>query len=267
MTTLRPIMPGKTWWLTALLLAATAAEAQPDLTGAWTVHRDTPNRRGIAAPNPTLKLTPAARAAQADYRSLIDGTNYAPGNACVGYGMPESALASGVYPMEIIQRPEQVFVIYELHNEMRRLLIGDAAQDPANFFPECNGYSTAHWEGDRLIVETTRLKTQVDTRYPHSSEASIREVYYLDEPLDDGTRVLTLELTMHDPRWLEEPFVTTKRWEELKDYHVLTYECSEPRWLDEECTMNHHRSDEAFDSWLADELQSRQPDIASVTAS
>ena len=31
--------------------------------------------------------------------------------------------------------------------------------------------------------------------------------------------------------------------------------------------MNHHRSDEAFDSWLADELQSRQPDIASVTAS
>jgi hypothetical protein len=82
-------------------------------------------------------------------------------------------------------------------------------------------------------VETTRLKTQVDSRYPHSNEASIREVYYLGEPLEDGTRVLVNELTMTDPLWLEEPFSIVKRWQELPGYHVLTYECSEPKWLDE----------------------------------
>lgn len=124
-------------------------------------------------------------------------------------------------------------MIYEAHNEIRRMYIGDAARDPQNFFPERNGYAAAHWEGDHLIVETTRLKTQVDTRYPHSNQATIREEYYLDKPLDDGTPVLAAELTMTDPLWLEETFTTTKRWQAMPDYHVLSYECSEPKWLDE----------------------------------
>lgn len=217
----------------SLILAATTVQAQPDFTGTWAAHRDVAIRGAAAVPASEVKLTPQAAEARRNYLALIDGTDHAPGNACVGYGMPESMLMSGVYPMEIIQRPEQLFVIYELHNEIRRLFVGDQAGDPATFFPERNGYSTARWEGDRLIVETTRLKAQVDTRYPHSDHASIREVYYLDEPLEDGTRVLAAELTMHDPLWLEEPFVTTKRWQEMENYHVLSYECSEPLWLDE----------------------------------
>ena len=48
-----------------------------------------------------------------------------------------------------------------------------------------------------------------------------------------GTPVLAAELTMTDPLWLEEPLVTTKRWQAMEDYHVLSYECSEPKWLDE----------------------------------
>jgi hypothetical protein len=207
--------------------------AEPDFSGAWTTYRGVPGAGAFAAPAGEMQLTPAAEAARRDYLSIIDGTDYAPGNACVGYGMPASMLGSGGYPMEIIQRPEQLFVIYEAHNEIRRIYIGDEAGDPAKFFPERNGYSTAQWQGERLIVETTRLKTQVDTRYPHSHEATIREEYYLDEPLPDGSRVLVAELTMHDPLWLEQPFVTTKRWQELADYHVLSYECSEPKWLDE----------------------------------
>ncbi len=211
---------------------AQAAET-PDFTGAWTTYRGTPTAGAFAAPNAQIKLKPHAQKAWQDYQSLIEGTNYSPGNACVGYGMPASMLGSGGYPMEIIQRPEQIFVIYEAHNEIRRFYIGDEAQDPADFFPERNGYSVAHWEGERLIVETTRLKTQVDTRYPHSDKAKIREEYYLDAPLEDGTRVLVAELTMEDPEWLEEPFKAVKRWQEMSDYHVLSYECSEPKWLDE----------------------------------
>ncbi|MDY6984416.1 MAG: hypothetical protein SV422_15125, partial [Pseudomonadota bacterium] len=114
-----------------------------------------------------------------------------------------------------------------------RFFIADEAEDPSQFFPERNGYSSARWEGDRLIVETVNLKTQVDTRYPHSSEATIREEYYFDKPLEDGTRVLAADLTMTDPNWLEEPFTMTKRWQELKDYHVKSYECAEPKWLDD----------------------------------
>jgi hypothetical protein len=221
--------------LAVSVLAGTAVQAQerPDFSGAWTTYRGNGGPGAFAAPTGQIKLTAEALAAQQEFQSVTEGTNYGAGNACVGYGMPASMLGSGGYPMEIVQRPEQLFVIYEAHNEIRRIYIGDEASDPGDFFPERNGYSTAHWEGDRLIVETSRLKTQVDTRYPHSNQATVREEYYFDTPLENGTRVLAAELTMVDPLWLTEPFVTTKRWQAMSDYHVLTYECSEPKWLDE----------------------------------
>jgi len=221
--------------LTLSMLAAPMVSAadQPDFSGAWTTYRGSADAAGAPAiPQPVL--TAEAQAAADAYRALIDGTNYSPGNACVGYGLPESMLGSGGgYPMEIIQRPEQVLVINELHNEIRRFYIGEEAGDPADFFPERNGYSTARWEGERLVVETTRLKTQVDTRYPHSNQATVHEEYYFDDPLPDGTKILVAEMVMEDPLWLEEPFRATKRWRALDDYHVLTYECTEPKWLDE----------------------------------
>lgn len=220
--------------LGACIAAAGARAAeQPDFNGSWTTFRGGAGAGAFNAPRAAPKLTEQAQAARNDFLSVTEGTNHGAGNACVGYGMPASVLGSGGYPMEIVQRPEQLFVIYEAHSEIRRIYIGDEAGDPARFFPERNGYSTARWEGDRLIVETTRLKTQVDSAYPHSDQATIREEYYLGEPLEDGTRVLVNELTMVDPAWLEEPFSTVKRWQQLSDYHVLTYECSEPKWLDE----------------------------------
>lgn len=217
-------------FLPGLLLAA----ERPDFSGAWTTYRGNPGAAGASGRQlGEMKLTAEAAKARQDFISITEGTNHGAGNSCVGSGMPASMLGSGGYPMEIIQRPEQLFVIYEAHNEIRRLYIGDEAENPNDFFPERNGYSTAHWEGDRLIVETTRLKTQVDSRYPHSDQATIREEYYFDESLPDGTRVLAADLTMIDPLWLEEPFMTTKRWQAFPDYHVLTYECTEPLWLDE----------------------------------
>jgi hypothetical protein len=215
------------------VLTAVQAAETPDFNGSWTVFRGAAGGGRFGAPRDLPKLTAAAQAARADYLSVTDGTNHSPGNSCVGYGMPASVLGSGGYPMEIIQRPEQLFVIYEAHSEIRRIYVGTAAEDPESFFPERNGYSPAYWADDRLIVETTRLKTQVDSAYPHTEQATVTEIYYLDEPLEDGTRVLVNELTMTDPEWFEEPFTTVKRWQELSDYHVLSYECTEPAWLDE----------------------------------
>jgi hypothetical protein len=216
-----------------LLVASAVAAAEPDFSGAWTTYRGTPGAAAGGRATPELKLTPEGQAAVAAYRSVVEGTDYSPGNACVGYGMPEAMMGSGGYPMEIIQRPEQVFIVYELHNEFRRIYLPGEASDPELQFPERNGYSTAHWEGERLVVETTRLKTQVDTRYPHSNAATIREEYYFDAPLPDGTRVLAADLVLDDPLWLEEPYTATKRWQALPGYHVRSYECTEPKWLDE----------------------------------
>ena len=202
----------------------------PDLTGVWTNYRGpgaAPRARGA---RPQLPLTPEGKAKADRYVQVSTGTNYTPGGYCVGGGMPSSMLGSGGYPMEVIQRPEQITVIYEAHNEVRRIYFGDRAPDPKTVWPERNGFSIGRWEGDTLIVETSHLVEQVDTAYPHSDQARIVEEYRVSE--ENGVRVLTATMTMTDPVFLTAPFTTEKKWQQVPNGHVKTYECAEPEWLD-----------------------------------
>jgi hypothetical protein len=144
--------------------------------------------------------------------------------------MPASMTGSGGYPMEILQHPTQLHVIYELHQEIRRIFIGDHGFNLDEIFPERSGFSVGHWEGDTLVVETTHLVEQVDSRAPHSDQARIIERYTLGE--EDGRRVLTNEWTMTDPLFLIEPMSGTKRWMEVDGGRLLNYDCTEPQWHD-----------------------------------
>jgi hypothetical protein len=144
--------------------------------------------------------------------------------------MPASMSGSGGYPMEILQAPSQINITYEAHKEIRRVYIGDHGYDPADIFPERNGYSVGRWEGDTLVVEVTKLTEQVDTSAPHSEEAKIVERYTLG--VENGRRVITNEWTMTDPLFLTAPMTGTKRWSEMEGGRLLNYECSEPQWYD-----------------------------------
>jgi hypothetical protein len=144
--------------------------------------------------------------------------------------MPGSMLGSGGYPMEIIQRPDQITVIYEAHNEIRRIYFGSRVIPEKDRFPERNGYSIGRWEGDTLVVETAHLKEQVDQRYPHSAQARIVEQYRLTE--ENGRKVLVNEMTMTDPVFYTEPYSETKKWAIVPNGFLMTYECNEPLWLD-----------------------------------
>jgi hypothetical protein len=216
--------------------------AHPDFTGVWRNYIPGPGDPGLqggtslAANVP--KLTPEGQAKLDAYRALTENTDYSPGAYCVGAGMPGSMLGSGPYPMEIVQRPEQITVIYEAHAEIRRIFIGDRASEinPDDVFPERNGFSVARWEGDALVVETNHLLEQVDSRYPHSDQATVVERYTLTtEEAGEGEppkSVLTAELTMTDPVFLTEPYVTTKKWQQVPQGRLMNYECAEPQWLD-----------------------------------
>ena len=206
-------------------------DGHPDFSGVWTTYRGTgapgaANRDGGGQ----IQLTPLAQEKVAAYQAVTSGTNHSPGAYCVGSGMPASMVGSGGYPMEILQHPRQINVTYEAHKEIRRIYIGDHGYDPDAIFHERNGFSTAHWEGDTLVVETTHLEEQVDSRYAHSEEAKITERYSLG--MEDGRRVLTNEWTMTDPLFLEEPVSGVKRWMELEGGRLLNYECTEPQWAD-----------------------------------
>ena len=210
---------------------AAAQSERPDLTGVWTTYRGGGGPGAFGGPRVQPQLTAEAQAKADRYRQVTAGTNYTPGGYCVGGGMPSSMLGSGGYPMEIIQRPEQITVIYEAHNEIRRIYFGDRAPDPESVWPERNGRSVGRWEGDTLVVETDRLVEQVDTQYPHSEQARIVERYRLSTEAD-GRKVLTATLTMTDPLFLKEPFTVEKKWQAVPNGRLMTYECTEPDWLD-----------------------------------
>lgn len=145
---------------------------------------------------------------------------------------------SGIYPMEIIQRPEQITIIYEAHSEIRRLYFAGHILAPEDRVPARNGYSTAHWQGDTLVVETSSLKEQEDEMYPHSEQARILERYRLQlQP--GGGRVLVADWTMTDPLFYSQPVQAQKKWSFDPHGVLLPYECDEEGWLDHLQQLRH----------------------------
>lgn len=219
------------WALLGASLAGMAAAAdRPDFTGVWGNYRPpgtaAPQR---GAPQPALPLTAEAKAKVDAYRALVEPRGDTPGGFCLGTGMPGSMLGSGGYPMEVVQHEDIILVVYEAHAEIRRIFLGERA-DEGDLFPDRNGYSHGRWDGDKLIVETTHLKEAVDqARYPHSDQAKIVEEYSL-ETTADGIKVLTSRMTMTDPGFYTQPITAEKKWQLQPGVRLLPYECNEPIW-------------------------------------
>lgn len=215
---------------------ATAADApKPDFSGVWTIYRPPGAAAGPGRAARVFPLDPPftaqAKAKIAEYHSLVDPLGLTPGGACVGYGMPSAMLSSGGYPMEWIQRPEQVTVIYEAHSEIRRIYIGGGPSE-RDVIPSRDGTSYGRWEGNTLVVETIGLKEAVDQSSAHSDKAKIVERYTLGKD-DAGRKVLSAEMTLTDPVFYSKPVTATKRWLHVENGRLLPYDCTEPAWEDQ----------------------------------
>jgi hypothetical protein len=217
----------------ALFVAMAQAHQAPDLTGVWTnAGRSALGGTTQAGAKEALPLTASAKVRVDAYQKLVAKSGDSPGGHCLGTGMPGSMLGSGGYPMEIIQREDQITIIYEAHTEVRRIYFGarNAAQEDR--VPGRNGYSSGHWEGDVLVVETDNLVDQIDQRTPHSDAATIVERYRLDARDEQGRRVLVADMTMTDPAFYTQPLTMQKRWAQVPNGRLLPYECDEENWRD-----------------------------------
>ena len=217
----------------AILIAAAVAPAaaqSPDFTGVWTDYVDGPQRAGGAGtPAADLPYTDEARGKVDAYRKLVQPAGDTPGGFCLGPGMPALILGGATYPLEIVQRPEQITMLYELHNDVRRIYFGARNVPVADRIPGRNGYSSGRWEGETLVVETTQLVEQVDQRFPHSAEARVVERFHLAAGAK-GERVLVIDMTMTDPRFYTKPVTAQKKWMAVPNGHLLPYDCAEEGW-------------------------------------
>ena len=215
----------------AVTLPARAADSHPDFSGVWTWHLVPGGPRFGRVWPKNAPFTEEAKKKIAAYHAVIDPTGESPGGYCVGVGMPGNMLSSGGYPMEIIQRPEQITIIYEAWTEIRRIYIGGKKVDPKDLIPTRNGYSYGHWDGNTLVVETTSLEEQVDQASAHTENAKIVERYTLGTD-EKGKKILSAEMTLTDPEFYTEPVTVTKTWEAAPDTRMLSYDCTEPAWED-----------------------------------
>ena len=110
-------------------------------------------------------------------KSRIAGSSETDNTAkCLPPGMP--AMMNMAYGMEIMQTKDKVTFFSELNDALRRVYLDGRKPTPAILDdPTYAGYSTGHWEGDTLVVETVALRdnTYIEGFTPHSDQMTIRE--------------------------------------------------------------------------------------------
>jgi len=150
--------------------------------------------------------------------------NRNPANVCTAViGFPQADLLSE--PIRIVQSPREIVIMYEAGNTHRQIFT-DGRKLPKEFeFPAFLGYSTAHWEGDTLVVETAGFndKTALDAMgHPHSEALRVTERY---RRRDFGH--LDIETTFDDPQMYTKPFTIKVPHDLLADQDIFESFCNE----------------------------------------
>jgi hypothetical protein len=218
-------------------LTASAAEnlkGPGSLAGVWTVsgykgsmfftarERVARTREGAWPPlNPGAAATLEKRIADSDRGDPFPTTLA----ECLPGGVPEMVFGSP-YPLQILETPGQVTILYEMFNHFRIIPIGGKHQPDPD--PTYLGDAVGRWEGDSLVVDTIGLsdRTSLDeVGIPHSDALRITERY---RRVDAGT--IEVIITIDDPK------VFTRKWDAKVTYktarpgtRLIEYICENSR--------------------------------------
>ncbi len=129
----------------------------------------------------------------------------------------------GPFPWEVYQTPELIVFKYEYFDQTR-LVFMDGRDHPGEDYPHSKmGFSTGHWEGEDLVVETTHIAASTITNngLDHTDQIVMRERYRL---VDDGARLVATQW-FSDPAVIENDGARFISWSKREGEHVYPYEC------------------------------------------
>jgi hypothetical protein len=214
--------------------AVFSAEAQrPDFTGVWETYRGGPQDRasGFGGPRANLPLTEEGRRRVAEYEELAGPERLNAAAHCADYGVPSMMSLPGSYPLEFIQKPDQLTIIFEVNNETRRVYIGDRQLPPERRLPSRAGYSAGQWEGDVLVVKTSDLLDGQDqAANPYSEQVAIDERFSLEAGAG-GTQLLTYRAKITDPVYYTQPIEIERKYQRY-DGFIIPYGCQDELWYE-----------------------------------
>ena len=114
----------------------------------------------------------------------------------------------------------------------RRTVYMDGRKIPPNLKPSRMGYSVGRWDGERLVIETAAVASNI-AEWPFAADAAtqhsdqLRTVERYTRSADGKTLMLTA--TLEDPWSLKEPVVLKKIWNWAPDQKIAPYDsCERP---------------------------------------
>jgi hypothetical protein len=213
------------------------ADGKPDLTGVWIAQGALllmegeealaaaraadeaagrrPNRR--AEPPPYNEEAEARRQYYLERRGIDD-----PMGLCLLTGVPRIKFRP--LPFEIVQLPERVLFLYEIHHAFR-IVPTDGRPHPADAEPSYLGDSVAHWDGDTLVVDVTHFNDKTwlqGVGTVHSEQLHVTERY-----TRDTYDTIRYEVTMTDPAVFTKPWTIEETFRLRPNERIREYECIE----------------------------------------
>ncbi|HVY79476.1 MAG TPA: hypothetical protein VG994_00720 [Steroidobacteraceae bacterium] len=208
--------------------AAASEPAHPDFSGVWL-----PDGRKNAGQWPKQPpFTPAMKALRATYAAKylpqdkeVDDEN----TSCIPYGMLTTMLGIAQYPFEILSTPTQLTLLTEIFGSVRRIYL-DGRRPPPELLPSRMGFSTGHWEGATLVVETTHLTPENEGSARAGSAAQRIVERFSVVPDAQYGKELVDEITVYDPTVYAQPITVTMRYKWAPDVQVGEYLCQQDIW-------------------------------------
>lgn len=164
-------------------------------------------------------LTESAKAQVADYNPLRDD----PALRCVPAGMP--IIMDNPYPMQFLEQGEDIVMHMELSDGMRLIHMNEDTV-PDDVEPTPLGYSIGKWEGNELVIETSKISYPYfdDLGTPQSGNLVFTERYRLSE---NDTR-LDWDAVGDDPEVFTEPVILSGYLVWVPGEEVKPFDCTVP---------------------------------------
>jgi hypothetical protein len=197
----------------------TLADGHADLSGLWRLGVEIGIAANITAEVPANEIQPWARDLSRE-RLEEFGKDDPEITGCLPGG-PRHISHGGL--TKIIHTPYLLVMLYEDLSYRQIHLDGRALPQDPN--PSWMGYSTGHWEGDTLVVESAGFndRTWLDfAGHPHTEDLRMTERY---RRTSFGR--LDLQVTMTDPKAYAKPWTVSASGPLMPDTELIEYVCAE----------------------------------------
>ena len=217
--------------------AQTAAPAGVDFTGIWLGIGDNPD---VPYRNSPFPVPPPFTEKGRELSQYWSDPSNNLGARCLPGGGPAGQMNGGTFfPMEFIQRPEQITILFELMQQVRRVFLDGRAHPALDDLEQSwMGHSIGRWEGTTLVVDTVGVKAgslngsgssvvartgDRDARMPYTETLHLTERMRL---LDDG-QILETEQTIDDPTVYTAPYTLKRYFKRSAETPIIEYICTE----------------------------------------